>query len=275
MTPSIELRMVAKTDVGIRRKHNEDCVGTSPTHGIAVLADGMGGYNAGEVASAMAVEIITEEISTKVLNLPAAQIDNEIGFTGESILTRDAIIHANNSIHAAANSRAGCAGMGTTVLVSLFYSDRITAAHVGDSRMYRQRDGELTHVTEDHSLIHEQVRRGLVTAADARNSVIKNLVTRALGVEKGVEPDVVEDTVLPGDLYLMCSDGLTDVVSDETIEQTLTRLGADMERAATELIRLANEAGGPDNISVILIQATAKKREPKKSGGLFSRLLGK
>ena len=270
----MKFTMHAMTDVGIKRKHNEDCVGTTLSHGIAVLADGMGGYNAGEVASAMAVDIITDELKTRVLNIPTAQIDADTGFTGESILVRNAIRHANDSIHDAASNSSECSGMGTTVLVALFYSDRITAAHVGDSRMYRQRDGELTHVTEDHSLIHEQVRRGLVTAQDARNSTIKNLVTRALGVAPGVDPDIVEDTVVPGDLYLMCSDGLTDVVSDDVIEQTLTRLGNNLNKAGTELIRLANEAGGPDNISVILIQAD-KKSEPKKSGGFFSRMLGK
>lgn len=270
----MKLKMLAKTDVGIRRKHNEDFVGTTPTHGIAVLADGMGGYNAGEVASAMAVEIITDEIKAKVLDIPVAQIDSDTGFTSESILVRNAIRHANDSIYDTSQRKAGCAGMGTTVLVAVFYSDRITAAHVGDSRMYRQRDGELTHVTEDHSLIHEQVRRGLVTAQDARNSTIKNLVTRALGVGKGVDPDIVEDTVFSGDLYLMCSDGLTDVISDEVIEQTLTRFGKDMDKAADELIRLANAAGGPDNISVILIQAE-ERSEAKKSGGFFSRMLGK
>ncbi|NWF36804.1 Stp1/IreP family PP2C-type Ser/Thr phosphatase [Mariprofundus sp. KV] len=271
----MKLKMLAKTDVGIRRKHNEDFVGTTPSHGIAVLADGMGGYNAGEVASAMAVEIITNEIKAKVLDIPAAQIDSDTGFTSESILVRNAIRHANDSIYDTAQRKAGCAGMGTTVLAAVFYSDRITAAHVGDSRMYRQRDGELTHVTEDHSLIHEQVRRGLVTAQDARNSTIKNLVTRALGVGKGVDPDIVEDIVFPGDLYLMCSDGLTDVVSDEIIEQTLTRFGKDMNKAADELIRLANAAGGPDNISVILIEASKKAEAVKKSGGFFSRMLGK
>jgi len=260
--------MYAMTDVGIRRKHNEDSIAITPSHGIAVLADGMGGYNAGEVASAMAVNIITEEIKEKILSIPSALIDEKTGFAGESILARNAIRLANDSIYNTAQNRPECAGMGTTVLIAAFYADRITAAHVGDSRMYRQRNGELTHVTEDHSVIHEQVRRGLVSAADARNSIIKNLVTRALGVAPGVDPDIVEDTVIPGDLYLMCSDGLTDVVSDEVIGQTLTRYGNDLNQAASELVRLANEAGGPDNISVILI------KKPNKSG-FFSRLLGK
>ena len=263
----IVMEMCAKTDTGIARSHNEDCVGFSPSHGIAVLADGMGGYNAGEVASAMAVEIISNEIKKRVHDIPSVQIDEKTGFTCESILVRNAIDHANKSIYNAAKNSHGCEGMGTTVLIALYYANRITAAHVGDSRMYRQRNETLTHVTEDHSLIHEQVRRGLVTAADARNSTIKNLVTRALGIHPKVDPDIVEDNVLPGDLYLMCSDGLTDVISDETIGRTLTRHRKDLHKAASELIRLANEAGGPDNISIILIKA--------KKAGLFSRLLRK
>ncbi|PIP02438.1 MAG: protein phosphatase [Zetaproteobacteria bacterium CG12_big_fil_rev_8_21_14_0_65_54_13] len=264
------LEMHAATDVGKRRKHNEDCVKITPTHGIAVLADGMGGYSAGEVASAMAVDIITDRLQQQILTIPTAAIDSATGFTGESILVREAIRHSNDAIYQEAKTNAGCAGMGTTVLAAVFYADRITAAHVGDSRMYRLRDNRLSHVTEDHSLIHEQVRRGLVTAADARNSSIKNLVTRALGIEQGVDPDIVEDTVLPGDMYLMCSDGLTDVVADEVIQQTMTRHRNNLEKSAEQLIHLANEAGGPDNISVILISA---KAAPKR--GFFSRLLGK
>ena len=264
------MEMYAATDVGRRRKHNEDCVKITPSHGIAVLADGMGGYNAGEVASAMAIDIITEELKQNLLSMPTAAIDSATGFTGESILLRNAIRHSNDAIYQAARTKTECAGMGTTVLAAVFYADRVTAAHVGDSRMYRLRDNILSHVTEDHSLIHEQVRRGLVTAADARNSSIKNLVTRALGIEQGVDPDIVEDTILPGDLYLLCSDGLTDVVSDEMIQQTMSRHSNQLENLATQLIHLANEAGGPDNISIIL---TCIKAEPKR--GFFSRLMGK
>jgi len=264
-----ELQMHAMTDVGKRRQHNEDHVGIAPAHGIAVLADGMGGYNAGEVASSMAVDIIIAALKEQILKIPTARINEHTGFTEESILARDAILLANDSIFQMASSRSECAGMGTTVLAALFYGDRLTAAHVGDSRMYRLRDGELSHVTEDHSLIHEQVQRGLVTAEDARNSRIKNLVTRALGVNSGVGADIVEDIVIDGDIYLMCSDGLTDVVSDEMIRSTLLKHQHDLPATGKRLIQLANDAGGPDNISVILIKA------PKPRTSLFSRLLGR
>jgi len=262
--------MHAITDVGIKRDHNEDCVVTFPQRGFAILADGMGGYNAGEVASSMAVEIIGKMISAQPFNKSPERINDQTGFTEASMLVRKAVHAANESIYRAARVKQECAGMGTTVLVALLYGDRITAAHVGDSRMYRLRDRQLSHVTEDHSVVHEQVRRGLLSADDARSSTIKNLVTRALGVEPGVEPDLVEDMVREGDIYLMSSDGLTDVVSDEAIEQVLIEQ-SDLPKAAKLLIDMANKAGGPDNISVILIKA------PKTAswGGLFSRLLRK
>ncbi len=266
------LEMHAMTDVGVKRSHNEDCVGILPSHGIAVLADGMGGHNAGEVASSMAIEFTTRLLKEKLSKIKMAEVNEETGFTGESMLVREAVSLANDAIYDVAQNRPECAGMGTTIVVAVFYADRVTAGHVGDSRMYRLRDDVLTHVTEDHSLIQEQVRRGLLTADDARNSSIKNLVTRALGVEPGVEPDIVEDIVKAGDIYLMCSDGLTDVVPDEAIRLTLTQYSHDLRKAGAQLIQLANDAGGPDNISVILI------RTPKsfnRSRGIISRLFGK
>lgn len=266
----ISIDMFAMTDVGMRRAHNEDCVHISLSHGIAVLADGMGGYNAGEVASAMAVEIISQSLSEKILTIPQAAIDKDTGYTGESVLVRQAIKASNLAIYEAAQNKRECAGMGTTVLVAAFYGHHITAAHVGDSRMYRLRDQTLTHVTEDHSLIHEQVRRGLVTADDARHSNIKNLVTRALGVDPNVEADLVEDMVQADDLYLMCSDGLTDVVADEDIATCLKHCNHKLEKTATQLTQMANDAGGPDNISIILIQVSSKTNKSK--GGFFARL---
>jgi protein phosphatase len=266
---SIEIHAV--TDVGIKRKHNEDCVGTTPELGFAVLADGMGGHNAGEVASAMAIEFTSRYLSGRLPKMSEAELDEDTGFTSESILAREGITMANNAIFEASQEKSECAGMGTTIVAAIFYADRLTAAHVGDSRMYRLRNDVLSHVTEDHSLIQEQVRRGLLTAEDARNSAIKNLVTRALGVEPDVEPDIVEDVVQEGDLYLMCSDGLTDVVPDEAIRLTLTQHIKDLQKSAAQLIQLANDAGGPDNISVILIK-TQKYFHRKQ--GLLSKIFG-
>ncbi|MDX8395902.1 MAG: Stp1/IreP family PP2C-type Ser/Thr phosphatase [Mariprofundaceae bacterium] len=266
-----QIEMHALTDVGVKRDHNEDCVGIAPEQGIAVLADGMGGHNAGEVASAMAVDIIKRCLEAQISKMTPAQLDEETGFTCESMLTREIITTANNAIFETAQQKPECAGMGTTIVVAAFYADRITAAHIGDSRMYRLRGDVLSHVTEDHSLIQEQVRRGLLTAEDARNSSIKNLVTRAMGVEADVEPDVVEDIVQPGDIYMMCSDGLTDVVPDEAIRLTITQNEGDLRKCSAQLVQLANDAGGPDNISVILIRAPKYMNRKK---GFLSRIFG-
>jgi len=263
------LEIHAVTDVGVKREHNEDCVGITPGQGFAVLADGMGGHNAGEVASSMAVDIITRYLKENLEHMPEAELDPDTGFTRESIMMRDAVSMGNNAIYEASQHRSECMGMGTTVVAAIFYGDRLTAGNVGDSRMYRLRGDVLTHVTEDHSLIQEQVRRGLLTADDARNSAIKNLVTRALGVEPDVEPDVVEDITRPGDLYMMCSDGLTDVVPDEAIRLTMTQYPDDLRKIGSHLVQLANDAGGPDNISVILIRVN---RSYHRKQGILSRL---
>jgi len=263
------LEMVAVTDVGVKRNHNEDAVGITPQFGFAVLADGMGGHNAGEVASAMAVDVITRYFESRLRGMPESKLDESTGFTGESMLAQEVVSTANNAIFEASQENRECSGMGTTVVAAMFYDNHLTAAHVGDSRMYRLRGDCLSHVTEDHSLIQEQVRRGLLTADDARSSSIKNLVTRALGIEPGVEPDIVEDIFQAKDIYLMCSDGLTDVVPDEAIRLTLLDNVKDLNKAAAQLIQLANDAGGPDNISVILIR-TPKQFHRKQ--GFLSRL---
>ena len=265
------LEMVAVTDVGVKRDHNEDCVGVDEASGIAILADGMGGHNAGEVASSMAVDLIMRLLKDGIKRFPQGELDEETGFSKEAVLARDAAVTANNVIIETAQAKPECSGMGTTVVVALFYGDRVAVAHVGDSRMYLLRDEYLTHVTEDHSLIQEQVRRGLLTAEDARNSSIKNLVTRALGVEQDVEADVVEEMTQVGDIYMMCSDGLTDVVPDEAIRLTMIEHANHLDVAAQSLIDLANDAGGPDNISVILIRVKGKASRKK---GLFARLFG-
>jgi protein phosphatase len=265
------LEMIAVTDVGVKRDHNEDCVGIDAVQGIAVLADGMGGHNAGEVASAMAVDLVLRLLKDDLKKVDVGEMDNETGYSKEALFARKSVVTANNAIIEAAQFSPECAGMGTTVVVAVFYLDKLAVSHVGDSRMYLLRNEYLSHVTEDHSLIQEQVRRGLLTAEDARNSSIKNLVTRALGVEKDVEADVVEDIVQVGDIYLMCSDGLTDVVPDEAIRLTMLEYGNDFKSCAKALIDLANDAGGPDNISVILIRAKGMLFRKK---GFLSRLFG-
>jgi protein phosphatase len=268
-----KIEMVGLTDVGIRRDHNEDAIGMTPELGFAILADGMGGHNAGEVASAMAIDIITRNFNERLPPLEEAKLDDQTGFTGESMLAQHVIGHANNSIFETAQRKEECSGMGSTIVVAIVYGNRLTAAHIGDSRMYRLRHDILSHVTEDHSLIQEQVRRGLLTQADARNSSIKNLVTRALGIEPDVEPDVVEEIVQAGDIYMMCSDGLTDVVPDEAIRLSIIENRKNLGRATEQLIQFANDAGGPDNISVIIFRTPKKfHRKDNWIKRLFARL---
>jgi protein phosphatase len=159
--------------------------------------------------------------------------------------------------------------MGTTVVVLLFYDDRFTVAHVGDSRLYRYRDGELEQITRDHSLMQELIDRGFYTEEQARKSLNKNLVTRAIGIEESVQIDVLEDIAVPDDIYLLCSDGVTDMLEDEVIKQIIMDNDHDLEKIASELIQQSNEAGGKDNISALL--ARPIKPFPAQNS-LFSRL---
>jgi len=178
--------------------------------------------------------------------------------------------NANMAIFNSANSNAAYAGMGTTLVVGVFREDRLLLGHIGDSRCYRLRSGTLSQITKDHSLLQEQIDAGLISIEQAATSSIKNLVTRALGVEDAVALDVNEHVVEPGDLYLMCSDGLSDMVSDELIARIV---GEDtgLDQKADLLISAANENGGRDNISVLMVSVS----EAAERRGLFARLLGK
>ena len=223
-----------------------------------------GGYAAGEVASAIAVNTIMDELREGLRNIKPGEIDEETGFSQETIIIKQAITKANETIFQTAQSQPQCHGMGTTLVTAAFYDDRMTIAHVGDSRMYRMRDDNLEQITSDHSLLQELVDKGFYTPEEAKNSMNKNLVTRAMGIEMGVNPDFQEEYVKPGDLYLLCSDGLTDLVDDDEIHGMLQKYGASLEDAAKALIHQANEYGGKDNISVILAR-TLKPFAARKS----------
>jgi PPM family protein phosphatase len=230
-----------------------------------VLADGMGGYNAGEIASGMATAFIKSEMSRWLVEAGRSATNKEIRRAMEICVE-----NANRSIYNSANSNAQYAGMGTTLVLAAFVNDKVLLGHIGDSRCYRLREGRLEQITRDHSLLQEQIDAGLLTAEQAAGSSYKNLVTRALGVDEFVSLDLNEYDVLPGDLYLMCSDGLSDMVADAEIEQILQEQ-ANMELQAGQLVAVANEHGGRDNISVLLAQASADKGRR----GLISRLLNK
>jgi serine/threonine protein phosphatase PrpC len=251
------------TDTGMLRENNEDSVALDADTQVAILADGMGGYNAGEVASAMATTFVRSELGRWLAEGGAQASSREIKRAMEICID-----NANRSIFNAANSQSQYAGMGTTLVMGVFQDNRTLIGHVGDSRCYRLRAGAFVQLTRDHSLLQEQLDAGLITPEQAQFATHKNLVTRALGVEDTVLLEVNEFRTEEGDLFLLCSDGLSDMLSDERIAALLVTAGT-LEEKARALINAANDCGGRDNISVIL--AAAKSKPPRKS--LLSRML--
>ncbi|MGB5688193.1 MAG: Stp1/IreP family PP2C-type Ser/Thr phosphatase [Woeseiaceae bacterium] len=259
------------TDTGRVRDHNEDAIGTNPDIGLMVLADGMGGYNAGEVASGIAVQIVTELASEAAVREELNDIDPHSGLMRQSIILRDAVYRSNKIIFQTAQSQTHCEGMGTTIVACMFYDNKVSIAHVGDSRAYRLRGGQLDQMTLDHSLLQELVDRGFYSEEEAQRSTNRNYVTRALGVEPTVEVEVHEYDVLPDDVYLLCSDGLPDMVEDDDIHLTISTFNASLDVVGQQLIDLANDHGGRDNVSVMLAQV--KEAFPAKRG-LLARITG-
>jgi PPM family protein phosphatase len=234
------------TDVGRVRTNNEDAIAIEADVGLAVLADGMGGYKAGEVASAMATSLVSQRLRDW-LSSPQSSAGDTLSAVQASVQA------ANLAIFEAARSRTEYEGMGTTLVLLLLQDQGAVIGHVGDARAYRLREGQLTPLTRDHSLLQEQVDAGLVSPEWARLATYRNIVTRAVGVEPMVRLDLAEYEALPGDLFLLCSDGLHDMLTDERIA-TLLRQAPTLPEAAQALVDAANEAGGRDNIAVILAQ---------------------
>jgi len=257
------------TDTGRVREHNEDAIGSDPDIGLMVLADGMGGYNAGEVASGIAIQIVTELAVEGANREHRDEIDAHSGLMRQSIVLRDAVYRANKIIFQTAQSQTQCEGMGTTIVASMFYDNKVSIAHVGDSRAYRLRDGKFEQLTLDHSLLQELIDRGFYSAEEAQRSTNRNYVTRALGVEPTVEVEVNEYEALPGDIYLLCSDGLPDMVEDDDIHLTISTFNASLDVVGKQLIELANDHGGRDNVSVMLAQVNAPFAARK---GIFVKL---
>jgi protein phosphatase len=237
--------------------------------GIVALADGMGGYNAGEVASELAIKTVMNLIQEGAQREPRAEVDAESGLMRQSIILRNAIARANKIIWQTAQSQPQCKGMGTTIAACLFYDDRVSIAHVGDSRVYRVRGDQLQQLTLDHSLLQELVDRGFYSPEEAQRATNRNYVTRALGVESTVEVEVQEEPVKPGDTYLLCSDGLTDMVEDEDIHLTISTFNANLQTVAEQLVELANENGGRDNVTVTLADIKGSFAE---SQGILGRM---
>lgn len=258
-------KFCTRTDPGLARENNEDSVTFDEATRLGVLADGMGGYNAGEVASGMATAFIKSELGRWLSQAGRQATPKEVRRAMEICVD-----NANRSIFNAANSNPQYSGMGTTLVLGVFQDSRLILGHIGDSRCYRLRGTEFAQITKDHSLLQEQMDAGLITPEQAATSTNKNLVTRALGVEDAVLLEVNEYRVEQGDIYLMCSDGLSDMVDDAGIAKLLAGAGS-LEQKGGLLIEAANANGGRDNISVLLAHAHggSKKR------GLISRLLGK
>jgi len=259
------------TDTGRVREHNEDYIGSIGEIGLMVLADGMGGYNAGEVASRIAVETVTHLATEGASREERNDIDPHSGLMRQSIVLRDAIYRANKIIYQTAQSQTHCEGMGTTIVACMFYDNKVSIAHVGDSRAYRLRGTELDQVTLDHSLLQELVDRGFYSAEEAQRSTNRNYVTRALGVEPTVEVEVHEHEVLPEDIYLLCSDGLCDMVEDDDIHLTIKTFSDSLAIVGQQLVDSANDHGGRDNVSIMLAQV--KEAFPAKKG-LFAKIVG-
>jgi protein phosphatase len=254
----------AQTDQGLVRKNNEDAFAFDAQTGLCLLADGMGGYNAGEVASHMAIAFLRRELALWLL-----QAGNRAS-TQALRRKMDACVNdANHAIFSAAGANPDYTGMGTTLVAGVFLGGQLVLGHIGDSRCYRLRSHILEQITKDHSILQEQIDAGLITPEQAFTSPHRNLITRALGVERKVAIEINKHRVEPGDVYLMCSDGLSDMVAPNAIAAVLNAASSLKEKALT-LIALANQGGGRDNISVLLAQAA--ESEPKRR--LLSRIIG-
>jgi PPM family protein phosphatase len=271
MSLKSKIRYFEFTHTGRVREHNEDAVFSDMDVGLVVLADGMGGYNAGEVASELAIKTVVDMVRSGANRETRTGIDESSGLMRQSILLRNAIIRANKIIWQTAQTQPQCKGMGTTIAACLFHDDRVSIAHVGDSRVYRLRKNRFEQLTLDHSLMQELVDRGFFSHEEALRSANRNYVTRALGVEATVEPEIQEETVKPEDIYLLCSDGLSDMVEEEDIHLTISTFSANLKTGGEQLIQLANANGGRDNISVCLAQVVESFAETR---GLVGRLKG-
>lgn len=249
---ALAVEVAGKTDVGCVRANNEDNFGFDSRYGIFVVCDGMGGQAAGEVASKMGVDILLDYFRKE---MPTVQNPLSITAATSSGSRRlaNAIQLANQTIFEAGQEQNGHGGMGSTIVAALVHGNSLAIAHVGDSRIYLIRQGAIQQLTQDHSLVMEQVRRGYITLEQAQKSEMQNIILRALGSEEVVEADVEDLVALPGDLLLMTSDGLTRHVNDEEILEIVQR-AAGLEQACAQLVEIAKQRGGDDNITCLLVR---------------------
>jgi serine/threonine protein phosphatase PrpC len=240
----------SQTDQGLVRTSNEDCCVTNPNTGLFLVADGMGGHAAGEIASRLAATAVDDAVASKGV---AAETPTD--------LLRLATTEANSRVLEAQRKDHALAGMGSTLTALLVRGSRYYIAHVGDSRAYRLRGGMLEQLTRDHSLVWHLYENGVLGKAELARHPQKNLITRSIGSHSQVEIDIEEGEGCAGDIYLLCSDGLTDGVSDEGIRELLVSAHKTPQEMADDLVNAANEAGGPDNITVVVVKLDDGSRQ--------------
>jgi serine/threonine protein phosphatase PrpC len=240
---NLPLTTASATHAGQIRQFNDDSIAADAARGVFVLADGMGGHNAGDVAAETATRVVMDRLAKGAAR--AAQPADRV---------REAVREANDAVCRAARTDSARMGMGTTLAVALFGEGRVTIGHVGDSRVYRLRDGRLKLLTRDHSVLQEQAETGLLDRESARVSQNRSLVTRALGAGYDSTPEITESDARGEDIFLLCSDGLNDMVDDADIELALAEIGCNLDMSAETLVELANDNGGQDNITVLLVR---------------------
>jgi serine/threonine protein phosphatase PrpC len=249
--------MTSQSDPGMVRDLNEDSIELRPESGVIVLADGMGGYNAGEVASGMATSMVADGL-VRTWNGAALQgLDRAGAIALSQTLLQEQVAAANAAIFEQSQQEASFEGMGTTLVGCVFYDDFLTVGHAGDSRLYRLRGEAFEQITKDHSLLQEQIDAGMISKEDAHLSNNRNFITRAIGVAAEEKAEIHTYDVEPDDVYLVCTDGLYGMVPDEELHMTLMTLKANLDLAAEQLIAAANDAGGNDNVSLILVRVMA------------------
>lgn len=259
------LQAVALTDPGLVRALNEDAVAVDAEHAFALVADGMGGHNAGDLASRLTKETLCERLPVKIEHFRAGARQPRPHQFAEQLIQE-----ANRAIYDTAQATPSCKGMGTTLALWLMHDDQAAFLHIGDSRIYRLRQGSLQQLTRDDSLLLDQLEAGLISTEEAKDSHNRHFVTRALGHSPRALIHIHEESVTVGDVYLLCSDGLTDLVDDSDLELILDGLKTNLPLAANHLVQLANDHGGIDNISVVLIRVLPAEHEKT---GLLGRML--
>jgi serine/threonine protein phosphatase PrpC len=262
-TEHMRVKFAGLTDVGRTRDNNEDNFFISESEPLCVVADGMGGHNSGEVASLQAIQVVRDFYEGNSSGaespgrgpLPPWPFKRRPPKHHEERRLVQAVLLANQEVHNAANNDADLKGMGTTLVGAYFIETGMYLIHIGDSRAYRLRDGAVERMTRDHSLADEYLAMGILRPEEVQFFPYKNVITRAIGLSPTVEPEVNFVTILPDDIFLFCSDGLTDPLDDHAIARILQSHRSDLESAARALVDAANEAGGPDNITVVLAHA--------------------